>query len=255
MELDNTVLSQLLTHRSIRHFKKDKRLTDDQINTLVDAAQHASTSTFSQQYSIISITDEQTKAALAEVTGHRWLMDSAHYFVVIADQYRNLQIAKSAGADPAILKTTDKFLASVFDAAIATENIVVAAESMGLGATIMGSILNDSERLIELLQLPELTFPLLGIAVGYPDDNPELKPRLPQAEMHFENTYHLPAPTVLENYDNLVAAYYQARGSNNRQETFSHHIVAELGRNKQIRAELLDNIRAQGFLVDAEKRK
>ncbi len=250
VSMNDSVLDQLLTHRSIRHFKK-RALTTEQVKKLVNAAQHASTSTFSQQYSIISVTDPKILKAIATITGHPWLLDSGHYFVVIADQYRNLQIAQKQGADPFILHTTDKFLASVFDAAIATENIMVAAESMGLGATIMGSILNDSMQMIELLNLPKLTFPLLGIAIGYPDDQPELKPRMPQSEMHFENRYQLPQDDAqLDRYNKLLAAYYQKRGTNRRTETFSHHIVAELGRPHQVRADLLDNIKSQGFLIN-----
>lgn len=58
------------------------------------------------------------------------------------------------------------------------QNTVNATESMGLGAVILGSILNDAAQLIELLQLPKLTFPVLGLEVGYPDQEPQLKPRL-----------------------------------------------------------------------------
>ncbi|MFD1126542.1 NADPH-dependent oxidoreductase [Lentilactobacillus raoultii] len=245
-----TILAQLLAHRSVRQFKK-KPLTTQQVETLVEAAQHASTSTFSQQYSIISVTDPKVLTEIAEITGHSWLLNSGHYFVMVADQFRNFQIAKRNNADPFILHTTDKFLAAVFDAAIATENIMIAAESMGLGATIMGSILNDSNRMIQLLSLPELTFPLLGIAIGYPDDEPELKPRLPQAMMHFNNQYHLtPEMPNLVDYDQLLAEYYQSRSTHRRAETFSHHIISELSRDRRVRSDLLHNIKAQGFLVD-----
>ncbi|EEI72261.1 NADPH-dependent oxidoreductase [Lentilactobacillus hilgardii] len=245
----NPIIEQLLAHRSIRQFK-DKTLTNHQIHELIEAAQHASTSTFSQQYSIISVTDQRILSEFAEITGHPWLLKSSHYFVMIADQYRNLQIARKANADPFVLHTTDKFLAAVFDASIATENVMVAAESMGLGATIMGSILNDSKRVIDLLGLPELTFPLLGIAIGYPADQPELKPRLPQEEVHFVNQYQLRSDkTQLKQYDQLLSDYYRSRGSNNRVETFSHHIVSELGIGHHVRADLLSNIKSQGFLI------
>lgn len=249
--LTNVILDQLLNHTSIRHFQA-KPLTKEQVQTLIEAAQHASTSTFSQQYSIVSVTDPDVKDQLADITGHHWLVNSGHFFVMVADQYRNLQIAKAHNTDPYILHTTDKFLASVFDTAIATQNIMVAAESMGLGGTIMGSILNDSKRVIDLLDLPELTFPLLGLAIGYPADQPEIKPRLPQAEMHFDGSYKLPTDfnAQLAEYDADVANYYGSRSSNDRIESFSHHIVAELGRSHEVRKELLATIKRQGFLLD-----
>ncbi|MDM7542750.1 nitroreductase family protein [Lacticaseibacillus paracasei] len=169
---------------------------------------------------------------------------------MVADQYRNLKIAKAHDIDPYMLHSTDKFLASVFDTAIATENIMVAAESMGLGGTIMGSVLNNPRKMIELLNLPEMTFPLLGIALGYPKDKPELKPRLPKASMHFENQYDLDAnfDQELTDYDQMIRKYYQSRSTNGRSETFSHHIVSELSGNRNLRSDLFAMIQAQGLM-------
>ena len=248
--MTNSILEQLTQHRSIRNFE-NQPLNKEQVLKLVDAAQHASTSTFSQQYSIISVTDQDMLEAIAKVTGHRWMLRAGHYFVVVADQYRNLRIAQADGTDPYILHSTDKFLASVFDTAIATENIMVAAESMGLGGTIMGSILNDPRKMIEILHLPEMTFPLLGIAIGYPKDKPELKPRLPKSVFHFSNHYDLGAnfEQELSGYDRLLNTYYQSRSTNDRTETFSHHIVSELNRNHNVRADLFSIIQEQGLMT------
>ncbi|ANZ60525.1 NADPH-dependent oxidoreductase [Secundilactobacillus paracollinoides] len=249
--MTNPILDQLNNHRSIRQFT-DVALTDTEISTLVDAAQHAPTSTFSQQYSIISVTDAETIQALASITGHAWMKNSGHYFIMVADQYRNLQITKSAGRDTALLHSTDKFLASVFDAAIATENIVVAAESLGLGSTIMGSILNNAGKVIALLNLPELTFPLLGIAVGHPAGMPDLKPRMPQSMMHFTDTYNLPDDFAaqLTAYDDELTAYYQQRDSHTKQENFSHHLARELSRDLNVRADLATLVKQQGFKLE-----
>ena len=249
--MTNDILTLLNQHRSIRQFT-DQPLTNDEVTTLVTAAQHAATSTFAQQYSIISITDPAIKRALGDITGHHWLEKSGHYFMLIADQHRNLKIAEQANADPAILRSFDKFMASAFDVAIAAEAIVTAGESIGLGSTIMGSILNHTQRVIELLNLPELTFPLLGLAIGHPAEQPDLKPRLPQSLMHFSNQYALPADfdSQLAAYDTLTADYYAHRNSHLKKTTFSQHIVQELGRNPKLRAELVQVIQHQGFNIN-----
>ncbi|GAK48443.1 nitroreductase [Secundilactobacillus oryzae JCM 18671] len=249
--MTNFTMNQLTNHKSIRSFTNEK-LTEAEINSLVSAAQHASTSTFSQQYSIISVTDAKQKQILGEISGHHWLENSGHFFLMVVDQYRNLQLADQAGAKPDVLGTTDKFLAGVMDAAIATESIMVAAESMGLGGTIMGSILNDSKRVIDTFKLPQLTFPILGIALGHPAATPSLKPRLPEALMHFDGQYALPADfeTQMADYDIVLQDYYHYRDSNTRDENFSHHIVKELSRDPRLRAELKSVIEAQGFMAD-----
>ncbi|MBR2077780.1 MAG: nitroreductase family protein, partial [Exiguobacterium sp.] len=53
----NEVIETLLNHRSVRDFT-DEKLTDKQIQTIVESAQRASTSSFIQAYSIIGVTDE-----------------------------------------------------------------------------------------------------------------------------------------------------------------------------------------------------
>jgi len=211
--MTNPTLATLLNHRSIRQFTAEK-LTTAEITTLVDAAQHTPTSTFSQQYSIISVTDPQKLAALGDITGHHWLEKSGHFFLFLADQYRNSQLVTATPATIANLHSTDKFLASIFDASIAVEAMVVAGESMGLGSTIMGSVLNDAPRLIDLFHLPELTFPVFGLAMGHPAETPERKPRIPQELMHFTNDYQPLAAdsTPLTTYNQVITDYYLKRG-------------------------------------------
>lgn len=52
-----------------------------------------------------------------------------------------------------------------------------AAYSLGLGCVILGSLLNNIPGLIDVLNLPEYTYPVLGLAIGKPDQNPTVKPR------------------------------------------------------------------------------
>ncbi|WP_024747046.1 NADPH-dependent oxidoreductase [Levilactobacillus namurensis] len=247
--MTNPTLDTLMAHRSIRQFTPEK-LTDTEIHTLVDAAQHAATSTFSQQASIISVTDPAKLATLGDITGHHWLERAGHYFVFVADQYRNQQLAPQNATTTANLHSLDKLLAGIFDATIMTQTVVTAGESLGLGSTIMGSILNDVPRLIDLLDLPELTFPVLGLAIGHPAEQPEHKPRLPQDLMHFTNGYQAITPTdpSLVAYNQLIKVYYQQRTTNQREETFSHHIATELSRDPQQRTGILTGLQQQGWL-------
>lgn len=247
----NPTLTTLLDHRSIRKFTGEK-LTASEVSTLVSAAQHAATSTFSQQYSIISVTDPQKLAVLAEITGHSWLEGAGHYFIMVADQYRNEQLTPPNATTTTNLHSTDKLLAGIFDAAIATEAMVTAGESLGLGSTVMGSILNDTLRVISLFNLPELTFPVLGLAVGHPAEQPEQKPRLPQELIHFNNEYQplVANDPILTAYNQLITAYYHERGGNRRNETFTHHIIREMSRDPKQREEILVALIQQGFSLD-----
>ena len=63
---------------------------------------------------------------------------------------------------------------------------------------ILGSILNDVPRLIELMKLPEYTYPVLGLAIGKPAQQPNLKPRLPRSVQFFDNAYNSDPELMLQ---------------------------------------------------------
>jgi nitroreductase len=53
------------------------------------------------------------------------------------------------------------------------------AESLGLGGVYIGGLRNSIEAVTELLKLPQHVLPLFGLCLGWPADNPEVKPRMP----------------------------------------------------------------------------
>ncbi|GEL14963.1 NADPH-dependent oxidoreductase [Pediococcus cellicola] len=245
----NETLHLLTHHRSIRHFK-DQALSNETIQALLQAAQRTSSSMFMQQFSIISVTDPALKKQFAEITTYPFTQSNGHLFIMVADQHRNAFIGQEAHEDTHLLHDGDRSLAAFDDAALAGQSIVTAAESMGLGAVILGSILNDAQQVIDLLHLPKLTFPIFGIAVGYPSENPDLKPRLPLSSVHFENHYQEPDPKELDAYDQTIAAYYAKRSTNTRTETYRHHILHDMQVSPKKRSQILTVLKNQGFFTN-----
>lgn len=79
----NQTIETILNHRSVRDFE-DKALTKEQIATLVDCAQAASTSSYLQAYSIVGVTDPDKKQALAKLAiNSNTVVDSGHFFVFL----------------------------------------------------------------------------------------------------------------------------------------------------------------------------
>ncbi|WP_137598138.1 NADPH-dependent oxidoreductase [Paucilactobacillus kaifaensis] len=247
---NNQTLKNLLNHRSIRNFK-NQQLDQATIDQLISVASHTATSMFMQQFSIISVTDPAIKHAITEITGHSHAENNGHLFVFIADQYRNYLIGKAADQSTDLLGETDRLFAGVYDASIASEALTAAAESMGLGAVYLGSILNEPQQMIDLLKLPKLTFPVFAIAVGYPMTIPEQKPRLPLDTSHFANQYTLPAnySAILDDYDSQLTDYYQHRGTNTRVETFRHNIERQISKSPKHRRTIFSALQHQGFLL------
>lgn len=69
------------------------------------------------------------------------------------------------------------------------ENMVTAAESLGLGSCFLGAVPYLAQEIIEEYHLPKRVFPLVGLAMGYPLTNPPVRPRYPLQFSLFEGKY------------------------------------------------------------------
>lgn len=250
--IQNETIDHQLNHRTIRAFK-NQTLNNDQLTTLYEAARHTSTSMFMQQFSIMHITDPQLRQQVRNISGQQYIGANGDLFIFVVDLYRNQQIRKQLGNDDGRLHTTDIFMQAVEDTVLALQNFLVAAESMGLGGVILGSIKDDPAKLVQVLNMPKMTLPLLGIQVGVPDQKPQLKPRLPLRFTCFENQYPREFDVnQLKDYDSHVTQYYDLRDANRRIDSFTKQINGKklnLGAPSK-RDELAKVIQQQGFALD-----
>ncbi|VTO21262.1 oxygen-insensitive NADPH nitroreductase [Klebsiella variicola] len=97
----------------------------------------------------------------------------------------------------------------------------------------------------ELLALPQHVLPLFGLCLGWPADNPDIKPRMPAAMLVHENHYQPLDNALLADYDDQLAHYYLSRGSNARRDTWSDHIRRTIV--KESRPFILDYLHKQGW--------
>ena len=222
----NETIQLLHNHRSIRKFTTQE-ITKEQIRTIVDAGQCASTSSNVMAYSIIGITDEKIKKGLQKVSGQPYVEKNGYLFVICADLNRNFHLGTSVEQDQIkeVIESTEQFIVSTIDAALVTQNMVIATESLGLGACFLGSLRNKINRVDELLELPEYVIPLYGLAIGYPNHQPETKPRLPFNAVFHENTYDSDKKQkFIQEYDQMLHSYYQERSTNNKVDTWTEQM-------------------------------
>lgn len=169
--LHNATVDTLLERRSIRKFKP-KPLSDDIVETLETVAQHAASSQFLNDWSAIRITDPAAKKRLAEIGGQPYIATAPLLYVFVLDEHRNAAIAASKGVETAsdefTLNGSYRYTQAQNDAVLALHAMETAAYSLGLGCVILGSLLNDVPALIDLLNLPEYTYPVLGLGLASP---------------------------------------------------------------------------------------
>jgi FMN reductase (NADPH) len=228
----NTVIETILNHRSIRNFE-DLALTNEQIKTIVECAQAASTSSYIQAYSIIGIKDPDKKKKLAELAGNQsYVAENGHFFVFCADLYRHEIAGEMESIDvEESLESTEKFMVAVIDAALAAQNASVAAESMGLGICYIGGLRNQLDEVSELLNTPNRVIPLFGLSVGYPAADTGKKTRLPVEHIYHEDQYETDQEVYinqLQQYNETISAYYKERTNGKRTDTWTSQMANSL---------------------------
>ncbi|KOP31009.1 NADPH-dependent oxidoreductase [Exiguobacterium sp. BMC-KP] len=232
----NETIQHLLNHRSIRKFK-DHQLDEKTIETLIQAAQAASTSSYQQAYAIIGVEDEELKRQLVDVaSGQQYVAENSYFFVFCMDYHKHTLAAELAGGDVSrTIETTEALVVGAVDAGLAAQNLVVAAESLGYGTVYIGSLRNDARRVSELLHLPDHVVPLFGVAVGLPDQQPGKKPRLPMDAVFHRNTYtdDDTMRELLTQYEESTSSYYGERTGGQRTEGWVKQMAASMHEPKR----------------------
>jgi nitroreductase len=244
------IAAKQLAHRTIREFT-EQPVASDVLDTLVDVIDRTATSTGMQSYCVIRVTDAELRERIADVCAQEYAARVTELFIFAADAHRNARIARANGYEGDAIGDMDRFFQGFTDAALAAQNLTNAVESMGMGAVYFGSILNDPQAIIDILGLPEYTFPVVGVGFGYPAQNPQLKPRMPMRLKMFENRYALPEDfdEALAKYDEDMREYYDTRDSGRRADSFSNQVVKRLKNTPPKRALIMNTARTQGFTL------
>lgn len=187
----NDVIRLLLEHRSIRGYLPDA-LPPGIVETLVAAASSAPTSSNLQSWSVIAVEDPERKARLSMLSANQAFIRQAPLFLCfLADLSRKARVGEQFAMPMDALEYTESFLVAAVDAALAAQNALVAAESLGLGTCYVGSLRNLPLDVAKELNLPPNCAALFGLAIGYADPKAETeaKPRLPQSVVLHRETY------------------------------------------------------------------
>ena len=219
----NQTLSTILNHRSIRKFT-DEVIEEAQLSHIINAGLAASSSSLLQVVSIIRVSDKSKRAALARYAGNQAYVEQAAEFLVFCIDYqRHATINPDVHAD-----FTELTVIGAVDCGIMAQNCLLAAESMGIGGVYIGGLRNSAQKVDELLNLPSNTAVLFGLCLGHPDQDPEVKPRLPSHVIVHQDQYEPLNMTDIDAYDSAMQQYYATRSSNQKQSKWSTQVTGKL---------------------------
>ena len=209
----NDVVKLIQNHRSIRSFQ-NKDISEEIIDEILKSSQSMPNSINGQQTSVIIIRNKEIKSQIAHLAGdQKWIEDAPVFLVFVMDFYKTHKAGEKTGNPQVIHESIEGTLAGSFDGGIAMGGAIIAAESLGLGIVPIGGVRKNPAEIIELLELPKYTYPLAGLAIGYPDKNSKKKPRMPFNTFKHNEKYH---PEVLDEaidaYDKEMEIYLKEIG-------------------------------------------
>ncbi len=197
----NEIIKLLNNHRSIRDYKSDV-VSDEDLDLIIGASQAAPSSINGQQVTIISVKNKEKKKKLSELVGDQVYVDKAPVFLVFcADFYRAKLAAEINGEKLVITDSEEARLVGAVDVGLALSNAIAAAESLGLGIVPIGGVRKEAEAVAELLELPEFVFPMVGLVIGHPAEESELKPRFPKEVVYHSEVYNKDLKSKILEYD------------------------------------------------------
>ena len=242
----NETLKLLQSHRSIRQFT-DEAIPQAKLEQWVQAGQAAATSSFIQACTVIQVAQGEQREQLAHFAADQKYVSEAPVFLVFCADMNRHKVACDLHDAEMQKGYTEQFLTASLDVGLFAQNVVIAAESEGYGICYIGALRNNIEEVANLLDLPELVYPVFGLCIGKPAQDPEVKPRLPLSVVLKQNSYSTDGDAeALSAYDEHIQDYYQQRTGNNKVASWTSQIAGML--QKEARPHLLKFLQSKGFL-------
>ena len=187
------VLEAIKTRRSIRHYKADP-VDDEALHKVLEAARWAPSWANTQCWRFIVVRDNSIKLSLANsLVSTVKKPDGTVYnpaFNAITQAPVVIVICAELGRSgfrPDGKPDTDKGDWFMFDAALAMQNLVLAAHALGLGTVIVGAL--DSRKAAEALGLPAGYGVVAMTPLGFPDREGRVPPRKELSEIVFHDRF------------------------------------------------------------------
>ena len=182
-------MKNLLTRRSIRRYA-DREVSEQLLNRLLTEASRTQTMGNLQLYSVVVTRSQEMKERLAPAHFNQPMVTGAPVVLtILADFNRTSTWARCRNAEPGY----DNFLSFInaaTDALLFTQTLCNLMDEEGLGYCYLGTTVYQPQQIIDLLHLPQLTFPVATLTVGWPDEEPALSDRLPVESFVHEERYN-----------------------------------------------------------------
>ncbi len=245
------IMEIIIKHVTIRSFK-EKEINEALLESIIFSGTKASTTGNMQLYSVVVSKDKSQREKLLPLHFNQSVAKNAPVLLTfVADFNRFSRWCEISKAEPGYNNFLSFYTASI-DALLVAQNVCIAAENSGLGICYLGTTTYNAQEIIDVLELPRLTFPVTTVAIGYPDETPELTDRIPlNGIIHCEKYLDYSNEVISE----LYSAKEELESSKNFVEDNNVKSLAQVftdvrykkADNEYFSAKMLETIKKQGF--------
>lgn len=195
----NETIELLRKRTSLRKYK-NKEISKEDLNLLLEGAMRAPTAGNMMLYSILVVEDEEKKIKLSKTCDNQPFIAKAPLVLIFLadlqrwfDYYNVSDVEEYCKENNKDFETPDEgdFLLAVQDAMAAAQNLVITAESLGIGSCYIGDIIEQYEVHKEMFNLPPWAAPISMLCLGYYDEESDrtAKSRFDSKYITFKDTY------------------------------------------------------------------
>ncbi|BBM82569.1 nitroreductase family protein [Candidatus Uabimicrobium amorphum] len=182
------IFEVLENHKSIREYKSTQ-VPEELLQKILHAGLRASSSGNMQTWSVVVTSDPKIRQSLFQAHFEQEMLLQAPLLLTFCSDFHRMRrwIKLRDAADN--FDNLMSFMIGAIDATIAAQNVALAAEAEGLGICYMGTTLASCDTIAQILELPPNVVPVVGYVMGYPDESPQLRDRLPLSGLVHREKY------------------------------------------------------------------
>ena len=255
--MNNDIIESMLNRKSIRKYTEEMP-SEETIQTVVRAGQQAP---FAAQLCSLLLTRGK---------GVPW--GAPLMFTICVDLHR-MEVIMAKRNWKMVTNDLSMLFFGIQDASLMAENMVNAAESLGMGSCFLGAAPYIADKIAKKYKLPQRVFPLVQLVMGYPAENPPTRPRYPINFSLFEDRYPDFSDEMIEaamkqmDEGYLAQEYYRKgkikiRLEGARPETYTfdnyswtEHISRKWGQWYESPDELLTQLEKRGFTINLPEKR
>lgn len=170
---EQTVLDNIATRTSIRDYEA-RPVEQTKVDKMLRAAMAAPTAMNKQPWHFVVVNQRSVLDALSEANPNAKMLKKAPLAIVVCGDTEKM--IEGGGRDFWIQ-----------DASAATENLLLAAHAMGLGAVWTGAYPSEERcnSISKVLSLPNNLIPLNMVVIGYPAEHPQPKDKFKEENISY----------------------------------------------------------------------